>query len=270
MKICYIMKTLKRSRLACLLICSLFSSIGFAGQDDCYYEVGLVIKAGQLTLSLKSHMARKALNGLAESSKSFPQNIQQALLLVLHRELPQAKQNKICKTYHDLLPKSCPQNPRTVLFYQKNPKTEFSNSSKQAMTIITNHMEELLAKKIGIDFTGMAGKLESEAGVGTMLSLMDQYNSKAAMVLSLDGEIQQSVSSMWNALAEIRVSVKAFRIKDETLMQTGKLDLNPERIPVRKWDTSRSYREKHFGRAARKIIKKWSEEKLIEFMEYLR
>ena len=48
------------------------------------------------------------------------------------------------------------------------------------------------------------------------------------------------------------------------------MDIKPERITARTYEKTKSYREKHYGRAARKLVKKWSEKEINQYLEELR
>ena len=90
------------------------------------------------------------------------------------------------------------------------------------------------------------------------------------MVFSLEGDILPSKSSMWKALASINVTLNAFKEKEGRFIKLSSLDITPERIPVRTFKKTKSFREKHYGRAARKLIKKWSEGEINQYLEELR
>ncbi len=90
------------------------------------------------------------------------------------------------------------------------------------------------------------------------------------MQFTLEGEIQPSKSRMWKALERINLSQNASKEKEGAIVQLSSLDIKPERIPIRKPGKSKAYREKHFGRAARKLVKKWSEKEINQYLEELR
>ena len=101
-------------------------------------------------------------------------------------------------------------------------------------------------------------------------SLLAQYEANLMLVVSIEGDIQPSKRSMWKALATINLSLNAFTEKEGEIVQLSSLDIKPERIPIRKLGKSKAYREKHFGRAARKLVKKWSEKEINQYLEELR
>ena len=60
------------------------------------------------------------------------------------------------------------------------------------------------------------------------------------------------------------------RRKTGNWIQLSSLDIKPERIPARTYENINIYREKHYGRAARKLVKKWSENEINQYLEELR
>ena len=58
--------------------------------------------------------------------------------------------------------------------------------------------------------------------------------------------------------------------KDGKLIQLSSLYIKPERIPAQTYENTKSYREKYYGRAARKLVKKWSEKEINQYLEELR
>ena len=121
-----------------------------------------------------------------------------------------------------------------------------------------------------MEFMAMAGSFRQDQIKQNGEGLLNQYEADLIVAFTLEGEIQPSKSSMWKALATINLSLNAFTEKEGDILQLSSLDLKPERIPIRKLGKSKSYREKHFGRTARKLVKKWSEKEINQYLEELR
>ena len=121
-----------------------------------------------------------------------------------------------------------------------------------------------------MEFMAMAGSFRQDRVKQNGEGLLNQYEADLIVAFTLEGEIQPSKSSMWKALATINLSLNAFTEKEGEIVQLSSLDIKPERIPIRKLGKSKAYREKHFGRAARKLVKKWSEKEINQYLEELR
>ncbi|MEC8183749.1 MAG: hypothetical protein ACO3N0_04625 [bacterium] len=154
--------------------------------------------------------------------------------------------------------------------HQFNLDEEFASSSKQAVTVLAEELQNLIQSKKGMEFMAMAGSFRQDQIKQNGEGLLNQYEADLIVAFTLEGEIQPSKSSMWKALATINLSLNAFTEKEGEIVQLSSLDIKPERIPIRKLGKSKAYREKHFGRAARKLVKKWSEKEINQYLEELR
>jgi len=191
-------------------------------------------------------------------------------LTVLIPYFSETSKVKICKENEDLQLKLCPKVPKTLLMHQFNLDEEFASSSKQAVTVLAEELQNLIQSKKGMEFMAMAGNFRQDQIKQNGERLLNQYEADLIVAFTLEGEIQPSKSSMWKALATIKLSLNAFTEKEGEIVQLSSLDIKPERIPIRKLGKSKAYREKHFGRAARKLVKKWSEKEINQYLEELR
>lgn len=169
-----------------------------------------------------------------------------------------------------MLLEECPRNPRTIILYRPNSDRAFADASKQARVFIRKGLKSLMDEMETVEFAGMAGIFEGEVNSGEMRTLLENHRATAAILYSLEGGIKKSKSMMWKALADIIMSADAYRLKGDRVVHTSSLTTDPERIPVRKWGSDRAYREKHLGRAAKKLAKRWSEDDLVQFIETMR
>ena len=239
-------------------------------ESECKFELSLVFTEETLKISLDSKRTKTPINGYASSTKKFPDNIREAFLTVLVPYVSETSKVKICKENEDLQLKLCPKVPKTLLVHQFNLDEEFASSSKQAVTVLAEELQNLIQSKKGMEFMAMAGSFRQDQIKQNGEGLLNQYEADLILAFTLEGEIQPSKSSMWKALATINLSLNAFTEKEGEIVQLSSLDIKPERIPIRKLGKSKAYREKHFGRAARKLVKKWSEKEINQYLEELR
>ena len=239
-------------------------------ESECKYELSMVYADESLKVSLDSKRTKTSISGYASSNKKFPDNIREAFLTILSTHFSNKSKKKICSENADLQLKICPKIPKTLLIHHYNPDQEFASSSKQAVTILAEELQNLIQNNSGFEFIAMAGSFREDELQKQGTSLLNQYEANLAIIFSLKGEIQPSKSSMWKALATINLSLNAFKEKEGKFILLSSLDIKPERIPVRTLKKSKSFREKHYGRAARKLTKKWSEKELKQYLEKLR
>jgi len=221
-------------------------------------------------MSLDTKRTESKISGFASSGNSFPDNIRETILTILFKNFSESSKKLICSQNADLFLEECPQFLKTVLIHQYNPDKDFSESSSQAVTVLAEELQTLIQEHQGLEFIGMAGSYQDHQILDQGPLLLKQYEANLALVFSLEGEIKPSKSSMWKALASINVTLYAFKEKEGSFIKLGSLDISPERIPARSFEKTKSFREKHYGRAARKLIKKWSKNELNKFLEELR
>ena len=239
-------------------------------ESECHFELSLVYGADSLKVSLDSKRTKTPISGYAASKRTFPDNIRETFLTILSPHFSVSSKKRICLENADLQLRFCPQVPKALLVHRYNPDQEFASSSKQAVTVLAEELQNLIQAKRGMEFIAMVGSLRQDQLRQQGPSLLEQYEANLVLVFSIEGEIQPSKSSMWKALATINLSLNAFKEKDGKLIQLSSLDIKPERIPARTYEKTKSYREKHYGRAARKLVKKWSEKEINQYLEELR
>ena len=237
---------------------------------ECLFEVSLVYSEKTLNMSLDTKRTESKISGFASSGNSFPDNIRETILTILFHNFSASSKKLICSQNADLFLEECPQFLKTLLIHQYNPDKDFSESSSQAVTVLAEELQTLIQEHQGLEFIGMAGSFHEDQILDQGPLLLKKYEANLAMVFHLEGDIIPSKSSMWKALASINVTLNAFKEKEGSFIKLGSFDIKPERIPVRTFQKKKSFREKHYGRAARKLIKKWSENELNQYLEELR
>ena len=223
-----------------------------------------------MKVSLDSKRTKTQISGYAASKRTFPDNIRETFLTILSPHFSVSSKKRICSEHADLQLRFCPQVPKALLVHRYNPDQDFASSSKQAVTVLAEELQNLIQAKRGMEFIAMVGSLRQNQLRQQGPSLLEQYEANLALVFSIEGEIHPSKSRMWKALATINLSLNAFKEKDGKLIQLSSLDIKPERIPARTHEKNKNYREKHYGRAARKLVKKWSEREINQYLEELR
>ena len=63
------------------------------------------------------------------------------------------------------------------------------------------------------------------------------------------------------------VSMDSYSFKDGGLIKIGSYSLEPQRIPIRKWGNSNSFKKKNLQRITKKLTQKWSESEIINFIQ---
>ena len=131
-------------------------------ESECKFELSLVYTEETLKISLDSKQTKSPINGYASSTKEFPDNVREAFLTVLVPYVSETSKVKICKENEDLQLKLCPKVPKTLLVHQFNLDEEFASSSKQAVTVLAEELQNLIQAKHGMDFIAMVGSFRQD------------------------------------------------------------------------------------------------------------
>jgi hypothetical protein len=59
----------------------------------------------------------------------------------------------------------------------------------------------------------------------------------------------------------------SYSFKEGGLIKIGSYSLETQRLPIRKWGKSNSFKKKHLQRITKKITQKWSESEIIDFIQ---
>ena len=78
---------------------------------------------------------------------------------------------------------------------------------------------------------------------------------------------QKQETSMWKGLVSMAVSMESYSLKDGELVKMGSYSIDSQRIPIRKWGKSKSFKKKNLLRISKKVTQKWSEEEIREFIQ---
>ena len=63
------------------------------------------------------------------------------------------------------------------------------------------------------------------------------------------------------------VSIESYSFKDGGHIKVGSYSIAPQRIPIRKWGKSNSFKKKHLQRITKKITQKWSDSEMKDFIQ---
>ena len=235
--------------------------------SSCYYEVSVTSTEGTLTLSINGTRTPVSFNGLSKSSRSFPENIRHSTLRILHSELDKPKKNEICSKYKEILVDECPQNQNLMVVFNKYSDRNIENLMKEPRSNLVSGVVSLVDTMESIDFIGI-----SEIDIGNnfqnnLTRMMDKKGSNFCLVLTTEWDFQKQETSMWKGLVSMTVSMDSYSFKDGGLIKIGSYSIEPQRIPIRKWGKSNSFKKKNLQRITKKLTQKWSESEIIDFIQ---
>jgi len=235
--------------------------------SSCYYEVTVTSTDGTLTLSINATRTPILFNGLSKSSRSFPENIRHSTLRILHSELDKPQKDEICSKYKEILVDECPQNQNLMVVFSKYSDRNKETLMKEPRSNLVSGVVSLVDTMESVEFIGI-----SEIDIGndfkdSLKRTMDKKGANSSLVFTTEWDFQKQETSMWKGFVSMTLLMDSYSFKDGGLIKVGSYSVDPQRIPIRKWGKSNSFKKKHLQRITKKITQKWSETDIIDFIQ---
>jgi len=235
--------------------------------SSCYYEVSVTSTDGTLTLSINGTRTPIPFNGLSKSSRSFPENIRHSTLRIFHSELDKPKKNEICSKYSEILVDECPQNQNLMIVFNKYSDRNIENLMKEPRSNLVSGVVSLVETMESVDFIGISEIDFGNNFQNNLKRMMDKKGSNSSLVFTTEWDFQNQETSMWKGFVSMTVSIESYSFKDGGLIKIGSYSIDPQRIPIRKWGKSNSFKKKHLQRITKKITQKWSDSEMKDFIQ---
>jgi len=235
--------------------------------SSCFYEVSLLSSGNGLDLSITGQHTPISLNGGAHSKLPFPDNVRHATLRILHKELSQPQKDQICRKYGELLVEECPQTQRLILVFREKRDSERESLSKEPRTILSSELESLFEELDSIEFLGVSKVMSGISFQQALGKTMNERGSNASLVISTDWEFQKQQTSMWKGLVSMTVTMESYSLKDGEAIKKGSYSVDPQKVPIRKWGKSQSFKRKSLLKISKKVTQKWSDTAIREFLQ---
>jgi hypothetical protein len=235
--------------------------------SSCYYEVSVSSTDGTLTLSINGTRTPVSFNGLSKSSRSFPENIRHSILRILHSELNGNKKDEICSKYKEILVDECPQNQNLMIAFNKYSDRKIESLMKEPRANLVSGFTSMLESIDTVNFIGIDEIYTDNDFQNNLKKMIDKKGANSCLVLTTEWDFLKQESSMWKGFVSMTVSMDSYSFKDGGLIKIGSYSVEPQRIPIRKWGKSNSFKKKHLQRITKKITQKWSESDIIDFIQ---
>jgi hypothetical protein len=235
--------------------------------SSCYYEVSVSSTDGTLTLSINGTRTPVSFNGLSKSSRSFPENIRHSILRILHSELNENKKRKICKKYTKILVDECPQNQNLMIAFNKYSDRNIESLMKEPRANLVSGFTSMIESIDTVNFIGIDEIYTDNDFQNNLKKMIDKKGANSCLVLTTEWDFLKQESSMWKGFVSMTVSMDSYSFKDGGLIKIGSYSLEPQRIPIRKWGKSNSFKKKNLQRITKKLTQKWSESEIINFIQ---
>ena len=236
-------------------------------ESSCSYEVTVTSTDETITLSIDGTRTPVKFNGLSNSSRSFPENIRHSILRILHSELNENKKNEICSKYKEILVDECPQNQNLMVVFNKYSDRNTENLMKEPRSNLVSGVVSLVESMESVDFIGI-DEIDIENDFKDKLKrTMDKKGSNSCLVFTTEWDFQKQETSMWKGFVSMTLLMDSYSFKDGGLIKIGSYSVEPQRIPIRKWGKSNSFKKKHLQRITKKITQKWSDSEMKDFIQ---
>ena len=234
--------------------------------SSCYYEVSVSSTDGTLTLSINGTKTPVAFNGLSKSSRSFPENIRHSTLRIFHSELDKPQKSEICSKYTEMLVDECPQNQNLMVVFNKYSDRNKENLMKEPRSNLVSGVVSLVDTMESVDFIGISEIDNGNDFKDKLKRTMDKKGSNSCLVFTTEWDFQKQETSMWKGFVSMTLLMDSYSFKDGGLIKIGSYSVEPQRIPIRKWGKSNSFKKKHLQRITKKITQKWSDSEMKDFI----
>ena len=227
-------------------------------ETECHFDVRLD-PSSPMSLSLVARNAPVGIDGVEELSAFNPANVEQALLRIIWNANPE-QQKPICRKYAERLRQQCGgTRPIQVLSVLRQPELQ------EAESVVWGELEALAPRVKGVTVVSERIRLQAEEPWEAKLN----PQTEGVILFELEGDRLKQPSSMWAGFVDIQVELSLWRKQEATWQNVGAFASDPQRMPIRKWSERDSAWEKHFGKAAKKLISKWDERSLLETFQRL-
>jgi len=139
----------------------------------------------------------------------------------------------------------CPQTQRLLLVFREKRDSERESLSKEPRTILSSELESLFEELDSIEFLGVSKVMPGSAFSNSPGKAMNERGSSSSLVITTDWEFQKQETSMWKGLVSMTVTMESYSLKEEGLIKMGSYSIDSQRIPIRKWEKSKSFKRKN-------------------------
>ena len=235
--------------------------------SSCYYDVSINKVEETLNLSIIGQRTNTPFNGLSKSSRTFPESVRHSTLRILHKELNKSIQDEICTKYLEILVDECPQNQNLIVVFNKYSDSNLENLMKEPSSNLVSGVVSLVETMESVDFIGISEIDFGHNFQNNLKNMMDKKGSNSSLVFTTEWDFEKQETSMWKGFVSMTVSIESYSFKGGGLTKVGSYSISPQRIPIREWGDSSTFKKKHLQRITKKVSQKWSDFEMKNFIQ---
>jgi len=152
-----------------------------------------------------------------------------------------------------------------VIFVKESDRKR-ENVIKESRKNLVSGFESIVGSIDSVDLIGVSTIGVKDSIEDALARIMDEQGSNSSLLIMTEWEFQKQETSMWKGLVSMTVSIDSYSFKDGGLVNRGGYSIDPQKIPIRKWGKSSSFKKKNLQRITKKITSKWSEDEIGDFI----
>ena len=213
---------------------------------------------------------RKVRAGVLEKSngKQKPMEFSNLMPGAFYLVRPLQNGGEIEKTY----PAYEEEDQRNIMvFFKKHSDNDLEDLMQNSRSKIYSGINSLVESIKSVNLKGFSEISTEDNFHRNLETMMTEKGSNSSLVFSTESIFQEdSESSMWEGTVLMNISIDSYLFKQDGLTKTGSYSIERQRIPIGKWGSSNSFKKKHLQRITDKVIKKWSDENITNFIQSIK
>ena len=158
-----------------------------------------------------------------------------------------------------------------MVVFKKFPDQNLENLFEKPRSYLVSGIESLVEKMGSANFSGQSVIDFEKDFENNLKKIMSEKNSNVSLVFKTKWDLQETPEAvMWKGLASMYVSIDSYSFKKGRLIKKGSYSIASQRLPISKWGGSNSFKKKHLGRIANKVVKKWSDAGITNFIHSIK
>ena len=158
-----------------------------------------------------------------------------------------------------------------MIVFKKEPDLKLENLMQNPRSKIYSGINSLVESIKSVNLKGYSEISTEDNFHRNLERMMTEKGSNSSLVFSTESIFQEdSSSSMWEGFVTMNISIDSYLFKKNRLTKTGSYSIKRQRIPISKWGSSNSFKKTYLKRITDKVIKKWSDEDITNFIQSIK
>lgn len=158
-----------------------------------------------------------------------------------------------------------------MIVFKKEPDLKLENLMQNPRSKIYSGINSLVESIKSVNLKGFSEISTEDDFHRNLERMMTEKGSNSSLVFSTESIFQEdSESSMWKGFVLMNISIDSYLFKQDGLTKTGSYSIARQKLFISKWGSSNSFKETYLKRITDKVIKKWSDENITNFIQSIK